>query len=89
MKSLLSNHDQFIAKEDSIEVVTKLANIFKEEKLVQVEASITRFKHNEKGEGAIVLKKIIVSALEKNFESAQEKAIKKAVKLMGLGGNNE
>lgn len=50
--------------------------------VLQIEASITQFTQNE--EKAQVLKKVTVSATNKDFEKAQNAALEKAVELLGL-----
>jgi hypothetical protein len=51
---------------------------------VHVEASITMFSPRTKELDSSVLKKITVGAMDKTFEKAQDKALEKAVELLGL-----
>lgn len=50
----------------------------------KVEASITKFKSASEGQGASVLKKVSVFAEDSSIDAAQDKALEKAVVLLGL-----
>jgi len=70
----------------NLDVTTAVRNQFEiqGEKAFQVEASITQFTPKTKEADSTIVKKITVSALGSSVDVAQDKALEKAVTLLGL-----
>lgn len=75
-----------ISQAKNLDVQTAVRNNFKTEKgsLYQVEASITQFTQKTKDEDSSIVKKVTVSATDSDVSKAQDKALEKAVDLLGL-----
>jgi len=75
-----------ISKTKNLDVQTTVRNQVKsgDKTLFQVEASITQFTPKTSETDSSVVKKVTVSAVHEDVSKAQDKALEKAIDLLGL-----